>query len=307
MSKCSICDHEANERVRIPSFQKFRISCERCGTYIISEEAESFLMNNSEIGGQKYILSGYTRNATLTKKSAEISTSNINDIIGSAKIPSDPLEAIDTLVLYLYHESTKKTPDSFIPLTQNDYPLIYSKNLNEFNFYIRKAIELGYIENDTYDASSEYRLTIPRGWIHISELNKVTRASNQVFIAMWFDEKVNEIWENAFKPAIKHVGFNPIRIDKTEHNEKIDDKIIADISKSALLIADLTGQRQGVYFEAGFAVGIGIPVIWTCRDDHKKKIHFDTRQYNCIFWKNPEELKEKLINRIEATILIKKP
>jgi nucleoside 2-deoxyribosyltransferase len=80
------------------------------------------------------------------------------------------------------------------------------------------------------------------------------------------------------------------------------DKIIADIRKSALLVADLTEHRQGVYFEAGFALGLGVPVIWTCRDDHKDKIHFDTRQYNCIFWRTPEELKERLINRIEATI-----
>jgi len=33
-----------------------------------------------------------------------------------------------------------------------------------------------------------------------------------------------------------------------------------------------------------------------------KKLHFDTRQYNHISWETPEELKEKLIARIEATI-----
>ena len=86
-----------------------------------------------------------------------------------------------------------------------------------------------------------------------------------------------------------------------EHNEKIDDKIIAEIRKSGILVADLTENNQGVYFEAGLAMGLGIPVIWTCRKDNFESIHFDTRQYNYIVWENPGELKEKLKNRIEAT------
>ena len=67
-------------------------------------------------------------------------------------------------------------------------------------------------------------------------------------------------------------------------------------------MADFTGQRGGVYFEAGFAMGLGIPVIWTCRDTDINDLHFDTRQYNHIPWANPKELRVRLQNRIEATI-----
>jgi len=49
-------------------------------------------------------------------------------------------------------------------------------------------------------------------------------------------------------------------------------------------------------------MGLGIPVIWTCREDHKKNLHFDTRQYNHIFWADEADLFEKLGQRIEATI-----
>lgn len=88
-----------------------------------------------------------------------------------------------------------------------------------------------------------------------------------------------------------------------EHNEKIDDRIIAEIRQSSLIVADFTGQRGGVYFEAGFAKGLGIPVIWTCHEDGVENLHFDTRQYNHIVWESPEDLKTKLINRISATLL----
>jgi hypothetical protein len=97
-----------------------------------------------------------------------------------------------------------------------------------------------------------------------------------------------------------------IRIDKKEHNNKIDDEILAEIRRSRFLIADFTCEpknvRGGVYYEAGFAQGLGIPVIWTCRETSLADLHFDTRQYSHIVWKTPADLFTQLKNRIGATI-----
>ena len=67
------------------------------------------------------------------------------------------------------------------------------------------------------------------------------------------------------------------------------------------------GQKIGVvrgsaYFEAGFAVGLGIPVIWTCRKDAIDHLHFDTRQFNHIKWEKPADLMIQLADRLEAAI-----
>lgn len=90
--------------------------------------------------------------------------------------------------------------------------------------------------------------------------------------------------------------------DRLEHNEKIDDTIVAEIKRSGLMVADFTGHRGGVYFEAGLARGLGIPVIWTCHADDLEDLHFDTRQFNHIEWKTPKDLREKLELRILATV-----
>jgi hypothetical protein len=72
------------------------------------------------------------------------------------------------------------------------------------------------------------------------------------------------------------------------------------------LVADFTqgesGARGGVYYEAGFAHGLNLPVIFTCREDAIGKVHFDTRQYNHIVWETVEELRDKLAKRIAATV-----
>ena len=108
------------------------------------------------------------------------------------------------------------------------------------------------------------------------------------------------------KKAVENTGYRPRQIGEKKHLNKIDDEIIAEIRRSHFLIADYThgddGARGSVYYEAGFAQGLGIPVIRSCRSDKIDSIHFDTRQYYHIKWENPEQLRQELEDRIRALI-----
>lgn len=143
------------------------------------------------------------------------------------------------------------------------------------------------------------------GYSHISDITS-NQDSAKCFVAMWFDESTNEAWEEGIKLGIEDAGYEAVRIDQKEHNNKIDDEIIAEIRRSRFVVADFTqgedGARGGVYYEAGFAHGLGIEVFFTCREDALQNVHFDTRQYNHIVWKKPEELRERLAARISAVI-----
>ena len=130
--------------------------------------------------------------------------------------------------------------------------------------------------------------------------------SSQVFVAMWFDESMGKAYEEGFELGIKDSGFTPLRIDRKEHANRIEDEIIAEIRRSRFVVADFTqgtdGARGGVYYEAGFAHGLGLPVIFTCNIKSEKILHFDTSHYNHIFWTTTQELREKLKNRILAVV-----
>ena len=126
---------------------------------------------------------------------------------------------------------------------------------------------------------------------------------------MWFGPSMDDTWENGIRPGIENAGYEALRIDRKEHSNKIDDEIIAEIRRSRFVVADFThgedaGARGGVYYEAGFAHGLNIPVIFTCRKDVLEKIHFDTRQYNHIVWEEGKlaEFRKELANRIAAVI-----
>jgi nucleoside 2-deoxyribosyltransferase len=147
-----------------------------------------------------------------------------------------------------------------------------------------------------------YSIT-PKGWSQIEALRHGDIKSDRGFVAMWFDKSMDAA-DVTIGAAIREAGYRAVRLDRHEHNNRIDDEILAGIRRSKFVVADLTGQRGGVYFEAGFALGLGIPVIWLCRKDDMAKIHFDNRQYNFILWEEGKlaELSKALQNRIEATI-----
>jgi len=175
----------------------------------------------------------------------------------------------------------------------------YASDDSEHTFFVHWLQELGWIDN--LDMSGKANIT-PAGVLKSEELQRIQSASIQAFVAMWFDPALSDLYKFGIAKGIEDAGFRPLRIDNVEHLGKIDDEIIAQIRKSRFVVADFTGHRGGVYFEAGFAHGLGLPVIWTCREDDLPNLHFDIRQYNCLTWKVPTEVATLIKNRIEATI-----
>lgn len=192
-------------------------------------------------------------------------------------------------------------------LTSNGEAFAWSESVTRQEVYYLLAYlkKMSWIEDLlTFDVAFSCRVTV-EGYTHIAD-SGTNVDSSQAFVAMWFDSSLNKAFENGIKPAIKAAGYAPSRIDQKPDVNKIDDEIIAEIRRSRFLVADFThgeeGARGGVYFEAGFAQGLGIPVIYTCREDMVGKLHFDTRQYAHIVWETPKELHDGLLNRILARI-----
>ncbi|MCK4624176.1 MAG: nucleoside 2-deoxyribosyltransferase [Phycisphaerae bacterium] len=196
-------------------------------------------------------------------------------------------------------------PVDRIPWDRQKLPYaLFTKPKQMADYIIRDLQEMEYIQR-LHGTSNEDGIRIkPKGWEKIDEWKQEEKTveTNQAFVAMWFDPDMDKFYEDGIKPGIVDAGFDCTRIDTREHNNKICDEIIAEIRKSRFMVADFTGQRGGVYFEAGFAMGLGIPVIWTVHKDQIDQVHFDTRQYNHIVYESAEDLKRKLYNRIAATI-----
>ncbi|MCE5325068.1 MAG: hypothetical protein LLG01_01500 [Planctomycetaceae bacterium] len=217
-------------------------------------------------------------------------------------------------------------------LTQHPMGVVCLSNCDRayLTFCDERAIQdsVSYLEakgliRDAGSSTTSTEITItPDGWDRIEKISEVAAESKQAFVAMWFNESTRCFFDVGIEPAVRETGFICKRIDRVEHINKICDEIVAEIRKSRFLVADFSAgcckmcgecqhqkdckdqvrPRGGVYFEAGFAMGLGIPVIWTIRKEQLEQVHFDIRQYNFIAYENPEDLKDRLFNRIRATI-----
>ncbi len=182
------------------------------------------------------------------------------------------------------------------------------KNLNYINIVSPKELPKVLDANDKINEEIQICISTA-GWKRLQELKEATQGNIcQAFVAMWFDPSRNSYYEG-IKEAVENAhlpeyAVKCVRIDHTQHNEKICGKIISSIRQSCYIIADVTGNNGGVYYEAGYAQGIGKPVIWVMDNSYfiDKPMHFDVRQYNTVLYNSPEDLRKNLETRIQATI-----
>jgi hypothetical protein len=175
------------------------------------------------------------------------------------------------------------------------------------HFVIDHLVDSEYVSAEMY-GSGECELGLSmKGWEYYDQLNRGAIVSRKAFMAMQFgDEELDAVFENYFKPAVKATGFDLVRLDEKPQAGLIDDRLRVEIRTSRFLIADLTHENRGAYWEAGFAEGLGKPVIYTCEKSKFRthKTHFDTNHHETVVWEKEklEEAADKLKVTIRATL-----
>ncbi|MDZ4121799.1 MAG: hypothetical protein U1C33_05225 [Candidatus Cloacimonadaceae bacterium] len=301
---CPICHRVLIEYLRKSNYGNIaHVECSYCGNFKISSHVlRGCLCDRQQKHDPDLNMSIALRHLSSgSDDEIELTSENYDMIRGSVRIPADPLEVLDILMSFCGRKASRF--DVGITIPKSDIPLLFVHDDNEMQAVLVMAQELEYIGQYFTEKDSYVFSLLVKGWEKIIQLRKVRSESKQVFVAMRFgDPDLDKVFEEAIVPAIELCGYHAYRIDRVQHNDKICDRIIAEIKQSAFVIADFTFHRGGVYFEAGFALGLGIPVIWTCREDDFTDLHFDTRQYNHVNWRSTEYLKQRLIDRIKATI-----
>jgi hypothetical protein len=204
-------------------------------------------------------------------------------------------EKQDDLLLAI--EKMSKHPGAAVPLTSEcDHVLAWCELEDEFDYHLRSLTDRGLVAAPALEP--EWVIT-PAGWDRIAEIGtKAHVTTDLVFVAMAFDPTLSLAWTQGLLPGIAAAGYRPERVDTGHHNGKIDDRIMAMIREARFVVVDVTTQNRGAYFEAGFALGLDRSVIWSIREDDFANVHFDTRQFNHIVWSGPEDLRDKIRDRI---------
>ena len=263
---------------------------------------------NARVREHRYLLSALSRKATEGGgRPLRITRGVWNDPTEfDAMVAGRGPRGIPATNLYVLRVLADRTsePGSEVSLDCDlDYPLGFCTSPDVMIFHLASLEQQGFLTLKREMGSRKPRSTISlHGWTRLEQMETSRSDSAQAFVAMWFDSSMDRLFVEGIEPLRSDTGFRFLRIDRSHHNDKICDHILAEIRRSRFVVAEMTGHNHGVYFEAGYALGLGIPVIWTCSEVAIKDAHFDTRQYNHVLWSTPSDCREKLRDRILATL-----
>lgn len=297
--------------------------CKTCGEVCVSVDLVDIKVLVGLIDRSEFF--GYLKRHSINmEKSGKLQPKTIrtrNDLEEGVIRPSTPLDQVDMLIEYI--ASKQKTLSECVEVDgSKDYPVCFAKNESDFYFIIEYAYELDYIkghrmkDNPIQHTANKLVLTdrclmlTLKGWKRFHELQNQSPYSKQVFVAFDFknEGRMKKIYDNAISPAISECGLIPYTTLDDEHGDSINDVILDNIRKSKFIVADVTYASQNVYYEAGFAYGLGLNVVFTCDNERAEEdMRFDTSHFKHILWKDEEDLKKKLIIRIGALRFPSKP
>jgi hypothetical protein len=280
------------------------VNCPNCGEFIITQEAKleaQHKISNDETN--KARASHGIRKRAASGQQVKVYSYDINSLL-ETELPSI-MEQADNLLSHF--ASGTKEPGKSQRIAASEEWIGVTGAISKASV---DAL-LGYLTNENYllipntGQMRTYCMTV-RGWVHYEELQKQAKDSTQAFMAMKFGEpELDAIVDGIFRPAVAQTGFRLQKLNDEQSAGLIDDQLRVHIRRSRFLIADLTHGNKGAYWEAGFAEGIGIPVIYTCKEsEFGKESHFDTNHHLTVLWNpdKPEEAAEKLKATIRATL-----
>lgn len=296
---CDICKNNANV---MRNGLEITISCPRCGTY--HENPAIGWLNVQSIDHQVR-LSGWVREQNDFGIVPPI-TPEVSRRIAVMRLPRlrDRANRALHVIAQLYPQLEGAKAIGAVTTDERLLATTYSRDETEIRNLLHILLDEGHLrgfEDNTTHRLSAVALT-SKGMLAAEALQLSVPNSAQGFVAMSFSEELREAWVNGFDPAIRAAGYRPMRIDAKDYAGGVMDEIIAEIRQSRFVVADCTQQRNGVYYEAGFAVGLGLTVIPTCRGDDMKNRHFDIQHLNTLEWKKPADLISKLAERIIAVV-----
>jgi hypothetical protein len=198
-------------------------------------------------------------------------------------------------------------PGVQVPVSfDNDYPLAGASNPLELSTYLEYLQGQRLVPPITTGIRDGIYILSVAGWQAIEPRVEVGGVPGRCFIAMSFDSSLNDAYTLGMKPAIEDLNFKAVCMKEIATNEGITNRILSEIRLAQFVVADFTGQRGGVYFEAGFARGLGREVIWSCRKDELDLVHFDIKHFGHVVWETPADLRTKLAESIRANIIPKR-
>lgn len=117
----------------------------------------------------------------------------------------------------------------------------------------------------------------------------------KAFIVMQFSSPYNEVYSHVIKDVCDEFKLDAVRADEIYGPGIIIKDVIDRISRSQVIIADISPTNSNVYFEVGYALALGKPIILLAqRRGPDSPLPFDLSAFRVLFYDDSIGGKPKL-------------
>lgn len=321
MNQCPVCSRATNFAQR--TFDLWRIQCDRCGTYDLSDSAaEATWPEMADFQVRASVSHAIRRMQAKDRKPPRIDSNLLSALIKTARLPP-PTEQLNNLVIFLGH-NLRAASDQYefrwyelagimgAARVEQGVPYVLHQGAVEGLLTSRiDMTTLGNMALGTQGANFEAHTVLIGltffGWHRFDELERSVTQSRLGFMAMKYGRQVTDhLFRDHLKDAVAQTGFELLRLDERPTAGLIDQRMEVEIRRARFLVAELTHGNRGAYWEAGFARGLGKPVFYLCEARRFKRVgtHFDTNHHYTIQWEenNMRAAAEALKTAIRFTL-----
>jgi hypothetical protein len=296
---CPVCDtaltgqHNYGERIYF--------ECPRCGLFGLTRSAESTLPGLLTDARRKATLSYAIRRTAPQGPETNLFDSAVcKRLVETGSLPT-PQEQAENFIRWL--GANLPGPGETVVVDFADHGAILgAQSRPGFFFVLDGLIRSGLLQGQHYlGGKSDVTLTFA-GWERFEQLRRGTPTGRKAFMAMQYrDPLLDRLVNEHFRVAVDETGFVLRRLDDDAPAGLIDDRLRVEIQSSRFLIVDLTHKNAGAYWEAGYAEGLGKPVIYTCEESKfGEASHFDTNHHLHVLW-NEGDISTAM-KQLKATI-----
>ncbi len=308
MPECPFCKNTLNDEIRmIGTADRYLFDCPFCGKYQVSGLVKHFVASPDERTQESFSYVPYAihRMRSPQQPLPYLSRETYRNLIENP-IKASPKEIADNLILLLGRQQTSSGSRVHLSF-EIDGGILGCITEEDLEFVLKSLEQKGLVEGRP---PLMYRLTFS-GWEYLHQITQGEQSVDTVFIAMSFgDPELNRIVEEYIRPAIASIGLKLRKLNDPDGQKAglIDDRLRLEIKMAKLVLADLTHDNNGAYWEAGYAEGIGKPVVYLCEENVFQKraggTHFDTNHHLHILWSSEkiDQAVEQLVACIRATL-----
>lgn len=290
---CPVCRDVSVSQEFLQGLRTY-FDCSNCGYFAASSSvlATQLALEERRLTAVQYAaLSHRLRQAVDEGGEAPlVTTDTISQMLPSLRLPSPAEQAIN--ILRFFAEIVLETGN----LARNPDGAFVAKvgapNREGALRIVRQLADDGLllVQNRTYQMTTDepdgIDLTL-RGWAQWEAEKRGQIAGSHGFMALKFgDPELDGFKNDVIRPAVEALGYQLEDMRDAARAGLIDNVMRARIRDAAFVLVDLTHDNSGAYWEAGYAEGLGKPVLYICKKAvfDERGTHFDTNHCTTVMW-----------------------